>query len=307
MATKKCLLCGEEKTLVNYIGIRSKLLNGTMPLCRSCIDKQISEAGDENRWNVVDKLCQLADIPFCPEEFEKMYRANGKDAFGSYVYMFREAKYETLDWSSYNAAYLQLKEEERVEDGLPELKAAHMEKLAKRWGPDYSPQSLEYLENLYDGITNTSGIVGALNEDQVLKLCKVSLIIEDKIRANMEFDKDLKAYENLVKLAGITTQAIREGAEFNSTGEVCAYLEKKGFKVKYYDGAVRDEVDATMKAIQYWSRYLYLNEPGIGEEVKERIGYLKQADELTNSDFNWGEYNEFAEGVDPNEDFEIDI
>jgi hypothetical protein len=40
------------------------------------------------------------------------------------------------------------------------------------------------LEHLYEGIVNTSGIVGALNDDQVLKLCKVSLIIEEKIRAN---------------------------------------------------------------------------------------------------------------------------
>jgi len=90
---------------------------------------------------------------------------------------------------------------------------------------------LEYLENLYVGITNTAGIVGALNEDQVLKLCKISLIIEDKIRGGVEFDKDLKAYENLCKLAGITTQAIKEGSEFNSTGELWAYLEKLGYKV----------------------------------------------------------------------------
>ena len=81
---------------------------------------------------------------------------------------------------------------------MPELKAAKLAKLGKRWGLEYGEQDLEYLENLYEGITNTSGIVGALNEDQVLKLCKVSLIIENKIRANLEFDKDLKAYQNLV-------------------------------------------------------------------------------------------------------------
>ncbi len=84
---------------------------------------------------------------------------------------------------------------------------------------------------MYTGITNTAGIVGALNEDQVLKLCKISYIIEEKIRGGVEFDKDLKSYENLCKLAGITTQAIKEGSEFNSTGELWAYLEKLGYKV----------------------------------------------------------------------------
>ena len=307
MATKLCLLCKEEKTLVNYIGIRSKLLGGTMPICRQCIAREISQAPETERWNVVDKLCQLADIPFVPEEFEKMYAAHGTDAFGSYVYMFRDKQYETLDWQMYNAAYLQLQEEKRVEDGLAELKAAKIEQLSKRWGYDYDEKALEYLENLYTGITNTSAIVGALNEDQVLKLCKVSLIIEEKIRANMEFDKDLKAYENLVKLAGITTQSIKEGSEFNSTGELWAYLEKKGYRVNYYDGAIKDEVDKTMKDVQYWCRYLYINEPGIAEEIQERIENLKAADKLTNSGFDWGEYDEFAANVDTDEEFDVDI
>lgn len=207
----------------------------------------------------------------------------------------------------YNDAYLQLQEEKRVEDGLPELKEARITKLQRRWGPEYDEQQLEYLENLYIGITNTAGIVGALNEDQVLKLCKISLIIEDKIRGGVEFDKDLKAYENLCKLAGITTQAIKEGSEFNSTGELWAYLEKLGYKVQYYNGAVNDEVDKTMKDIQYWSRYLYINETSIGEEINERIENLKAADKLTNSGFDWGEYDEFANSVDENEEFNVEI
>jgi len=57
MATKKCLLCKEDKTLVNYIGIRSRLLNGTMPLCRQCIAREIGGKTEEQRWNVVNKLC----------------------------------------------------------------------------------------------------------------------------------------------------------------------------------------------------------------------------------------------------------
>lgn len=307
MAGKKCLLCKEEKSLANFIGLRSQLLNGSMPICRQCIAKEIGGKSETKRWNAVNKLCQLADVPFVPEEFEKIYKAHGTDAFGTYCYMFREKPYDTLDWTMYNDAYLQLQEEKRVEDGLPELKEARVAKLQRRWGPEYDEQSLEYLENLYIGITNTAGIVGALNEDQVLKLCKISLIIEDKIRGGVEFDKDLKSYENLCKLAGITTQAIKEGSEFNSTGELWAYLEKLGYKVQYYNGAVNDEVDKTMKDVQYWSRYLYINETPIGEEINERIENLKAADKLTNSGFDWGEYNEFANSVDENEEFNIEI
>lgn len=307
MAQKKCLLCKDDKSLANFIGIRSTLLNGTMPICRDCIAKEIGGKTEEQRWNTVNKLCQLADIPFCPEEFEKLYKAHGTNAFGNYCYMFRDKQYETLDWTMYNDAYLQLQEEKRLEDGLPELKAAKMEKLQRRWGLEYDEQDLNYLENLYTGITNTAGIVGALNEDQVLKLCKISLIIEQKIRGGTEFDKDLKSYENLCKLAGITTQAIKEGSEFNSTGEVFAYLEKLGYKANYYDQAVKDEVDKTMKDIQYWTRYLYINETGVAEEIKERIENLKVADKLTNSGFDWGDYDAFADDVDDAEEFNLDI
>lgn len=307
MANKKCLLCKEDKSTANYIGVRTPLLNGAMPICRKCIANLIANRPEDDKWNTVNKLCQLADIPFIPEEFEKIYQAHGTDAFGTYCYMFREKQYETLDWSMYNEAYLQLQEEQRLEDGLPELKAAKLDKLSKRWGLEYDEQALEYLENLYTGITNTAGIVGALNEDQVLKLCKISLIIEEKIRGGTEFDKDLKSYENLCKLAGITTQAIKEGSEFNSTGELFAYLEKLGFKAKYYSGAVKDEVDKSMRDVAYWARYFYINEPGIAEEIEERIQNLKVADELTNSGFDWGEYETFASEVDENEDFNIDI
>jgi hypothetical protein len=51
--------------------------------------------------------------------------------------MFREKPYDTLDWTMYNDAYLQLQEEKRVEDGLPELKEARVTKLQRRWGPEY--------------------------------------------------------------------------------------------------------------------------------------------------------------------------
>ena len=309
MATKKCLICKEEKGLVYYSGVKNVLLNNVMPICRTCIAKYLAAAPQENeRWNRANKLCQLADIPFVPEEFEKIYAANGKDSFGVYCSLFRDKQYESLDWTQYNEAYLQLKEENRVEDCLPQVKAAKREKLIKKWGPNYDDQQICYLENLHQGILNSASVVGALNEDQVLKLCKISLIIEDKLRAGMDIDKDLKSYDSLCKQAGITTQTMKEGSEFSSWGEICAYLEKLGFKPKYYDGAVRDEVDKTMKDISYCLRHLYVNETGIGEEIKERIEQLKIADQLTGEDFNWDEFSQYSnDNNTDDEQFEIDI
>ena len=63
-------------------------------------------------------------------------------------------------------------------------------------------------------------------------------------------------------------------------GELCRWLEKKGFENQFYDGETRDVVDETIKNIQSWNQRLYTNESGIGDEITERIRALKTAAEL---------------------------
>ena len=184
------------------------------------------------------------------------------------------------------------------------MKEYQMEKRRQKWGHNYDDEELEYLENLHQGLLNSQNIVGALNEDQALKLCKISLIIEQKIRAGTDFSKDLKAYDDLSKLANITPKAVKDANEFNSVGEIFAYLEKKGWMNKYYDGAVKDEVDFTIKDIKYWLRYLYVQETGISEEIEQRIQNLKDAAALTGADFNENEFRDYMENSGNFDEFE---
>lgn len=309
MASKKCTKCLEEKTTAHFIAVNSSLHNGSLPICRECLAKMISTAPDEEKWNVIDKICQWADVPFVPGEWEKLYQANGKDTLGVYIAIFRSEKYKTLDWMEYNKAYLQLLEENRVEDGIPELREKQLKDWRQKWGVNYDEEQLEYLENLHQGLLNSQNVVGALNEDQALKLCKISLIIEEKIRANVDFTKDLKAYDELAKLSNLTPKNVKDANEFDSFGEVYAYLEKTGWQNKYYDGAVRDEVDNTEKNIKNWNRYLYVNETGIAEEIEHRINNLKIAAELEGEEFNESEFRDYLknEMQDIKEDFKIDI
>lgn len=313
MALKKCQRCGEEKTIANYIAVNNSIMHGgSLPICRQCLAKQLDEANQKGElWNVMDKICQWADVPFIPEEFDKIYEGHGRDAIGFYISIFRGKPYDTLDWKMYNDVYLQLKEEERVEDALPGVREKLRKRMQQKWGHNYDDEQLEYLENLHQGLINSQNIVGALNEDQALKLCKISLIIEEKIRAGEEFDKDLKAYDQLSKLANLTPKIVKDANEFNSIGELCAYLEKKGWVNQYYDGAVRDEADFTAKDIKYWLQYLYVNETGVAEEIEQRIENLKISAELTGSNFNEKEFRDYMQeqGSAPleEEDFKIDM
>lgn len=309
MASKICTKCKDEKTTAHFIAVNSLLHSGSLPICRECLAKMISSAPEKERWNVIDKICQWADVPFLPGEWEKLYQANGKDTLGVYIAIFRTEQYKTLDWMTYNNVYLQLLEEGRVEDAIPELREKRLQDWRRKWGMGYDEEQLEYLENLHLGLINSQNVVGALNEDQALKLCKISLIIEEKIRGGVDFTKDLKAYDELAKLSNLTPKNVKDANEFDSFGEVYAYLEKTGWQNKYYDGAVRDEVDNTEKNIKNWIRYLYINETGIAEEIEQRINNLKIAAELEGEEFNESEFRDYLknETQDIKEDFKIDI
>ena len=309
MASKICTKCKDEKTTAHFIAVNSLLHSGSLPICRECLAKMISSAPEKERWNVIDKICQWADVPFLPGEWEKLYQANGKDTLGVYIAIFRTEQYNTLDWMTYNNVYLQLLEEGRVEDAIPELREKRLQDWRHKWGMGYDEEQLEYLENLHLGLINSQNVVGALNEDQALKLCKISLIIEEKIRGGVDFTKDLKAYDELAKLSNLTPKNVKNANEFDSFGEVYAYLEKTGWQNKYYDGAVRDEVDNTEKNIKNWVRYLYINETGIAEEVEHRINNLKVAAELEGEEFDEIGFRDYlsSETQDIKEDFNIDI
>ena len=311
MALKRCQRCGEEKSTANYIGCNSIVHNGSLPICRNCIAKIIDDAPADQKWNTADKLCQWADIPFVPEQWEKIYKGHGKDAFGVYASIFREERYKTLDWQMYNDVYLQIEEEGRVEDALPIMKEHEERKLLQKWGQNYDRSELEYLENLHQGLINSQNIVGALNEDQALKLCKISLIIEQKIREGSDFSKDLKAYDDLSKLANLTPKVVKDANEFSSTGELCAYLEKTGWVNKYYDDIIRDEADFTIKDIKFWLQYLYVNETGVAEEIEHRIENLKASAQLHGQTFNEKEFRDYMkeQGSAPitEEDFLPDV
>lgn len=305
---RHCIKCQQELSPVKFITIHSELLDNVMPICRDCVKKIFESAENKEAvWNMANKLCQLADIPFVPEAFQEAYEENGANCFGSYCYMFKETPYNTYDWGEYNQIYLDLAEKNKIARACPTINEEERKEKIQKWGSLYTDEELDYLENLYQGILASSSIVGALNEDQVLKLCKISLIIENKILTGVDISKDLRSYDDLCKLAGVSSEMIKEGSEFSSTGEVFAYLEKQGYKVKYYDGAINDEVDKTIRDIQYWQRYMYLNETGIAEEIQERINGLKTSDAITGEDFDWDEYQRFADSVDENDTFEIEV
>lgn len=294
-SSKECARCGRPHGPEDYARTRSIFYNGYLPVCNECLTEYLKKK--EFDWRAVDKICQWADIPFIPREWERLKELNGEDnVFGAYANVFAGEEYEGLGWDDYYRQFKSLKETGLIEDELPELREEKFGKLREKWGSNYDDEGLTYLEGLYTGLMATQNVNGALQVDQAQKICKISYEIDSRIREGSDFDKLLTSYDKLVKTAEFTPKNVKNATDFDSVGELFRWLEKRGWRNKFYDDVTRDIVDETMKNIQNFTQRLYTNETGIAEEIDRRIQSLQSARDLedyydTNKEYDLDEYD----------------
>ena len=273
-ALKTCNRCQAPQTPESFAPTKSVFYaDGALPICNSCIESYLEDV--EFDWGEVNKLCQYADIPFVPKEWERMRELNGSKAFPKYAEVFAQSEYEDLGWSEYFEAFRALKASGELDDELPGIADKKRQKLQERWGANYDDEALRYLENLYNGLMTTQNVNGALQVDQALKICKMSYEIDCRIREGADFDKLLSSYDKLVKAAEFTPKNVKNINDFDSVGELIKWLEKRGWHNTFYDDVSRDIVDETMQNFQAFNQRLYTNESGIGEQITERLNNLK--------------------------------
>lgn len=277
----ECSFCGRKLPQEMYLRTRSPFFsNGRIPFCKDCLKGYLRNR--DFSWEAVNKLCQYMDIPFVPREFENLKKKNGEDVFPIYAEFVLTLPHEGLDWEVYDKEFRRLRELNLINQELPEIKEDELRRLKAFWGSNYTEEELRTLDNLYQGILASQNVIGALQVDQAKKLCKISLEIESCIRAKEPFDKLLGSYDKIVKLAGFTPKNVKNAGDFDSVGELFYWLEKKGWKNKYYDNVTKDIVDETIKNIQLYNRKLYTDETGIGDEIERRIEILNSTIEDSN-------------------------
>ena len=277
---KVCVKCGRSRSSNKYLKSKSFLYpDGYLDICTDCVNDLLEE--ENYSWDMVDRLCQYLDIPFIPEKWEDLKMLNDdRDTIVAYNRIFFSEEYEGIGWKEYNEAYQELKAIGGLAEVVPVLKDEERRKLEEKWGYNYDEEALRYLENLYDGLLLTQNINGALQGGQAIKICKISYEIDCRIREGADFDKLLASYDKLVKTGEFTPKNVKNASDFESMGELCRWLEKRGFENQFYDDVTRDVVDETIKNIQSWNQRLYTNESGIGDEINQRIQALKTAAEL---------------------------
>lgn len=275
---KVCNRCGKSYLIDFFCKTNSPFYeNKRIPFCNNCIEDYLKK--NKFDWNAVDRLCQFINIPFSPKVFEDLHEKNGNKVFPIYVEFCIENEYDKFGWDEYYKQYLILKEQNQLDEQLPLLGEEKLKKLQEKWGHNYVQEELEYLEQLHNGLLATQNITGALQDDQSLKLCKMSLEIDNRIRDGVDFDKMLSSYDKLVRIADFTPKNVKSATDLESVGELYKWLEKAGWRCKFYDNVTRDIVDETIKNIQSFNQRLYIDEGGIGDEITRRIEALKNVNE----------------------------
>ena len=288
---KDCVHCAGSFGPEGFAPTRSIFYpEGVIPICNDCIDKMIQQEG--GNWQFVDKLCQMADIPFIPKEWENIAEMNAVGAFYVYAQIFLNSEYDGIGWSDYFEAFRSLRDAGKIEDELPGLSDEKRSRLKKMWGANYDDAALDYLDMLYQGLLSTQNINGKLQMDQAQKICKMSYEIDRRIEEGTDFDKLLASYDKLVKAAEFTPKNVKNINDFDTFGEAAKWMEKNGWRNRFYDNVTRDIVDETIKNFQSFVQRLYVNESNIGDEVTRRMEALKRTSELENADNYYGTGNE---------------
>lgn len=291
---KTCARCNQSLLSDDFAPTRSIFYpDGLAPVCNHCITQYLKE--NEFKWDVIDRLCRWLDIPWIVKEWHRLSELNNGDenTWPVYARVFADQAYESLGWADYNSQYKKLREVGLIEDEIPLVREQHFKELREQWGSNYSDENLTYLEDLYKGLLTTQNINGALQIDQAKKLCKLSLEIDDRIRAgDKEVDKFLSSYDKIVKTAEFTPKNTKNAADFDSFAELGMWLEKRGRQNKFYDNVTRDVIDETLKNIENYNQRLYINEGGISDEITQRLQALKMVNDREESYFDLQkEYN----------------
>ena len=220
----------------------------------------------------VDALCRWLDIPFVPKEWTRIWSKAKERTLRIYLKVLEEtAVYEGLDWKTLNDKWRTAQAHGTLEDEIPIINESWLRDMAARW-PSEKPRSAEdyrYLEELYADLCATQNLVSATQRDDAKRLCEIGLQINKTLRADGDASKLMTMYHNIIKAEGFEPKNAKSLSDFDSTGELFAWLEKRGWKPDWHTEP-QDSIDFTINQIQKYLQRLVLNESSLGDQVADR-------------------------------------
>lgn len=281
MSKMQCEKCKKEKSSSDFMPSTGYLWpTGHINICYDCIESFI----DGDNLNEVDRLMQHANMAFLPNEWRKLWKRDGIKAFRKYAYIYNEINYYKYDWSEQNNKLGTLAKEGVISTELDELTPELIAKLKLAWGnlPDLD---LIRLERFFNSSLSDYNVQTEAQKDMLRKIARLSVLIDQDLAEGL-VDKDkITQYDKLMSSA-LKTLETAQSQGITSIGQVIEFIEKNGYKPKFYEGVPQDEIDMIEKNIQEYLKDLVQGEVNL-TEIYERKQREKESDEA-------GEYDEYS-------------
>ena len=283
---KNCRKCGEYYQQDMFLRSNSWFFpDGYLDICNECLGKYLGDCTDLQK---ADKFCQYTDIPFNINDWIAAARNEKYNAFKIYTNQVWANKYETINWKDVHDEWMEIMNRGEEREHIGVLSLEDLKELRAKWGDSFTEEQLRRFEELYEDIDKTQSITTAIQRDNARKMCMLSYQIEQAIWDGNQKGSDVKslisAYDQLAKSSDFTPKSAKNAGDFDSVGELCAFLEKRGFKNKFYDWVPRDEVDKVMLNLQKYIKRIVVGETNIAEELNEKLDAIQNLNRLESYD-----------------------
>ena len=304
---KNCIRCDQYRSGSGYYEVKSMFFpDGHLTICKVCLKTMV----DPKSVSSMDRFCQWSGFPFYVDKWMKLAQSLGRDALDTYISSYcNVGEFESVDWSTVNEEWIRLQEKGKLETVIPDYSETEMAELRKIWGNDYEDSELMYMQDFYRNLEKSHNMITELQKDAARNIAKLSIRISQKISGNDDVDKDIRSYNELMKSGGFTVESAKNLSDFESIGEVTAYLERTGWENKYYRNVPKDVVDTTIANMQAYLKRIVLGEVNLREQAEEKLAALGIADNLedtiSESEFERYEsegYQDFQDAVADVED-----
>ena len=260
----KCEKCNKEQAATEFMPTTGYLWpRGHINMCYTCIESFI----DGDNLNEVGRLMQHANMAFLPNEWRKMWKREGKKAFRKYAQSYNEINYYKYDWGDQNVKLMDLARAGVIETELDELTPSAIKELQIRWG-NIPELDLIRLEKFFNSSLADYNVQTEAQKDMLRKIARLSVLIDQDLTEGL-VDKDkISQYDKLMTSALKTLETTQSNG-ITAIGQVIEFIEKNGYKPKFYEGVPQDEIDMIEQNIKDYLKDLVQGEVNL-TDIYER-------------------------------------
>ena len=300
-----CSKCGAKHATLM---ISNNPLTSEDGICFDCIKSNLIY----NNLEHADFFCRTYNLPFMPELWIQTVENVGQEVFMEYTKLILEDEENqpniyysgsTKDlWARTNKEWEKSRTFTQVLRRIKPIKESYVDRGRVKWGEQYTFEELVRLDSIYSRTLKANNITNPMQKEAVKTLCKLQIEMDEAIR--MKDAKAIKDFSNawstFAKQADLETMINETKTDdITTVAELYDYMERSGFKFKFYDGYDRDEVDRAIKDIQNTNRKVILESTGL-QPLLEEMAHARmktieeeQTSEIINNDVSLQEMLDF--------------